>query len=83
MQESAPDAAGNHDLQFIRRAKAPELPVVMLEDIAALIGLVLAFIGVMLTVITGNGIYDGIGTISIGLLLVVVAMILGIETRAC
>ena len=82
MRESAPMRRGITIYQFIRRAKAPELPVVILEDIAALIGLVLAFIGVMLTVITGNGIYDGIGTIAIGLLLVAVAIILGIEVSS-
>ena len=69
-------------LQFIRRAKAPELPVVLLEDTAALLGLVFAFAGVGLTVLTGNGIWDGIGTILIGALLVLVAIILGIETKS-
>ncbi|SKA81112.1 cation diffusion facilitator family transporter [Agreia bicolorata] len=69
-------------LQFIRRAKAPELPVVLLEDTAALLGLVFAFAGVGLTVLTGNGIWDGIGTVFIGALLVLVAVILGIETKS-
>jgi cation diffusion facilitator family transporter len=69
-------------LQFIRRAKAPELPVVLLEDTAALLGLFFAFVGVGLTVLTGNGVWDGIGTILIGLLLVLVAIILGIETKS-
>jgi cation diffusion facilitator family transporter len=68
-------------LQFIRRAKAPELPV-LLEDTAALLGLVFAFAGVGLTVLTGNGVWDGIGTIFIGALLVLVAVILGIETKS-
>jgi cation diffusion facilitator family transporter len=69
-------------VQFIRRSKAPELPVVLLEDVAALIGLVLAFLGVVLTTITGNGAFDAIGTIAIGALLVAVAVILGIETKS-
>ncbi|SMG17449.1 cation diffusion facilitator family transporter [Agreia pratensis] len=69
-------------LQFIRRAKAPELPVVLLEDTAALLGLVFAFAGVGLTVLTGNGVWDGIGTVFIGALLVLVAVILGIETKS-
>jgi len=69
-------------VQFIRRAKAPELPVVLLEDVAALIGLVLAFIGVGLAVITGDGIWDGIGTVGIGVLLIVVAIVLGVETKS-
>lgn len=69
-------------IQFIRHAKAPELPVVLLEDIAALIGLVFAFLGVGLTVITGNSVWDAIGTLAIGILLVLVAIILGIETKS-
>ena len=62
LKESAPDRRGISILQFVRRAKAPELPVVVLEDIAALVGLVFAFIGVSIAVITGNGVFDGIGT---------------------
>jgi cation diffusion facilitator family transporter len=69
-------------VQFVRRAKAPELPVVLLEDVAALIGLVLALIGVGLSVITGSGMWDAIGTLAIGALLIVVAIILGIETKS-
>jgi cation diffusion facilitator family transporter len=69
-------------VQFIRRAKAPELPVVLLEDFAALIGLVLALFGVGLTLITDNGVWDGIGTIAIGVLLVAVAVVLAVETKS-
>ncbi len=69
-------------MQFIRHAKSPELPVVMLEDIAALIGLVLAFAGVGITALTHNPIWDAVGTLSIGALLVAVAVILGIETSS-
>lgn len=69
-------------VQFVRRAKAPELPVVLLEDVAALIGLVFAFVAVGLTVITGNPLFDAIGTLMIGTLLVVVAIVLGIETKS-
>jgi len=69
-------------IQFVRRAKAPELPVVLLEDVAALFGLVFAFIGVGLTVITGNSVFDAIGTLFIGTLLIVVAVVLGIETKS-
>jgi cation diffusion facilitator family transporter len=68
--------------QFIRHAKSPELPVVMLEDMAALLGLALAFAGVGLTVVTGNPIFDAIGTLAIGVLLVAVAVILGAETSS-
>ena len=82
LKESAPDRQGISILQFVRRAKAPELPVVVLEDIAALVGLVLAFLGVSVAVLTDNGVYDGIGTVFIGLLLIVVAAILGVETKS-
>jgi cation diffusion facilitator family transporter len=68
--------------QFLRRAKAPELPVVLMEDLAALLGLVLALLGVGLTLITGDGTWDGIGTVAIGVLLVAVAVFLAIETKS-
>ncbi|MFG2038389.1 cation diffusion facilitator family transporter [Dactylosporangium sp. NPDC048998] len=69
-------------VQFIRRAKQPELPVILLEDFAALVGLVLALFGVGLTLITGNGIWDGIGTAAIGLLLIAVAAVLAVEMKS-
>jgi cation diffusion facilitator family transporter len=67
---------------FIRTARAPELPVVLLEDTAALLGLVLALLGVGLSTLTGNPVFDGLGTICIGLLLIAVAAILGVETKS-
>jgi cation diffusion facilitator family transporter len=67
---------------FIRHAKQPELPVILLEDIAALTGLVFAFAGVGLSLLTGNVVWDAIGTIAIGVLLVAVAVVLGIETQS-
>lgn len=67
---------------FIRDAKAPELPVVLLEDTAALAGLVFALVGVGLTVLTGNSAFDGLGSIAIGLLLVAVAVTLARETKS-
>jgi cation diffusion facilitator family transporter len=68
--------------QFIRHARSPELPVVLLEDTAALLGLVLALLGVGLSTLTGNGMYDGMGTVAIGVLLVVIAVILATETKS-
>ena len=74
---------GNQSLvKFVRHAKAPELPVVVLEDIAALIGLVLAFAGVGLSVVTHNPVFDAYGTLAIGALLIVVAVVLGFETSS-
>ncbi|MDQ2848867.1 MAG: cation diffusion facilitator family transporter [Actinomycetota bacterium] len=82
LKESAEQRQGISVLTFVRRAKAPELPVVLLEDIAALIGLVLALVGVVIAVVTGNGIWDGAGTVAIGVLLVIVALVLGVETKS-
>ncbi|MER5208723.1 cation diffusion facilitator family transporter [Streptomyces sp. NPDC002825] len=68
--------------EFVRRAKAPELPVVLLEDLGALVGLVLALGGVGLALATDNGVWDGIGTLCIGVLLIVIALILAAETKS-
>jgi cation diffusion facilitator family transporter len=67
---------------FIRRAKQPELPVILLEDVAALLGLVFALFAVSLSLITGNYYFDVAGTAMIGLLLVVVAIVLAVETKS-
>lgn len=69
-------------IRFIRRAKAPEIPAVLLEDTAALAGLVFALAAVVLTTITGSARWDGVGSLGIGVLLVVVAGILAIETKS-
>jgi divalent metal cation (Fe/Co/Zn/Cd) transporter len=69
-------------VEFIRRAKSPELPVVLLEDVAALFGLVFALVGVGMTLLTDNGYWDVVGTTAIGLLLVTVAVVLGTETKS-
>ncbi|MGV9879115.1 cation diffusion facilitator family transporter [Streptomyces sp. NPDC003006] len=68
--------------QFVRRAKAPELPVVLLEDLGALVGLILALGGVSLALATGDGVWDGIGTLCIGVLLIVIAIVLAAETKS-
>ena len=80
--ESRPLKGDSTWWQFIRQAKAPELPVVLLEDLGALVGLVLAFLGVGLTVLTGNPVFDALGTIAIGVLLGVIAVILIIEMKS-
>jgi cation diffusion facilitator family transporter len=67
---------------FIRRTKAPELPVVLLEDLAALIGLAFAFAGVTLAWLTGDGRWDGAGSLAIGLLLGTAAAILAVEMKS-
>ncbi|MFP5359663.1 MAG: cation diffusion facilitator family transporter [Actinomycetes bacterium] len=67
--------------RFIRRSRSPELPVILLEDFGALVGLVFALFGVSMTLITHDGRWDATGTLMIGLLLVVIAVVLGRETR--
>ncbi|BCB79761.1 cation diffusion facilitator family transporter [Phytohabitans flavus] len=69
-------------VQFVRRARAPELPVVLLEDLGALLGLIFALFGVVLTLITGNGVWDAVGTAAIGILLVTIAIVLALETKS-
>lgn len=69
-------------IEFVRTAKAPELPVVLLEDFAALVGLVFAMVGVSMTLVTGNGVWDAAGTALIGTLLVTVAIVLSVEMKS-
>lgn len=82
VHESRPHKGSDSWPQFIRHAKVPELPVVLLEDVAALIGLMLALLGVGLSTITGQAVWDGIATVGIGVLLITVAVILVIETKS-
>ena len=67
---------------FIRHSRNPELPVVLLEDFGALIGLVLALIGIGLAAITGDARWDAYGTIAIGVLLVAIALVLVVEMKS-
>ncbi len=82
MRESNPNRRGLPWHRFIRATKAPELPVVLLEDSAALVGLIFALFGVGMTLLTRDPIFDVIGTALIGLLLIAVAITLGIEIRS-
>jgi cation diffusion facilitator family transporter len=82
VRESRPLRAGHGWFAYIRRAKAPEIPAILLEDMAALAGLFLAAIGVGLAVITGNEVWDGAGSLAIGALLACVAVILAVETKS-
>ena len=68
--------------EFVRTAKAPELPVILLEDLGALVGLAFALLGVTMTLLTGDGRWDAVGTAMIGVLLVVIAVILAIEMKS-
>ncbi len=80
--ESNKVRGGRSWMEFIRRSKSPELPVILLEDLGALVGLILALIGFSVALITDDVLYDGLGSISIGVLLVVIAVILAIETKS-
>lgn len=67
---------------FIRQSKTPELPVVLLEDAGALFGLVFALLGVGLAVVTGDPVWDGVGTLMIGVLLGIIAITLIVEMKS-
>ncbi|WP_209323701.1 cation diffusion facilitator family transporter [Brevibacterium renqingii] len=69
-------------LSFLRGTKTPELPVVLLEDTAAITGLSFALAAIIATLLTGNGIWDALGTALIGLLLITVAVFLAVETTS-
>jgi cation diffusion facilitator family transporter len=80
-QAGGPGAWGRI-VRFIRRAKSPEVPAVLLEDAAALTGLALAMAGVVLTWVTGDERWDGVGSLGIGVLLGFVALVLAIEMKS-
>jgi len=67
---------------FIRKSRSPELPVILLEDFGALLGLVFALFGISMTLVTGNGLWDATGTAMIGVLLVIIAIVLARETKS-
>jgi cation diffusion facilitator family transporter len=80
--ESRPLKGSGTWWQFVRQSKTPELPVVLLEDLGALVGLILALVGVSLAALTGDPVYDALGTIAIGVLLGIIAIILIIEMKS-
>lgn len=82
VKESRPLKGSGSWWRFIRTSRNPELPVVLLEDSGALVGLVFALLGVGLTVLTGNPVWDGVGTVAIGVLLGVIAVVLMVEMHS-
>jgi cation diffusion facilitator family transporter len=82
VHEAGKVRAGQSWWAFIHRSKSPELPVVLLEDVGALLGLACALTGVSLAVVTGQSRFDAVGSIAIGLLLGVIAVTLGTEMRS-
>jgi cation diffusion facilitator family transporter len=79
LRESRVERQGSSILQFVRRTKIPELAVVLLEDIGALLGLAFAFMGVVLAELLHSPRWDAAGSLAIGTLLVVIAIVLAVE----
>ena len=82
VHEANPLRDGASWIGFIRRTKNPELPVVLLEDSGALVGLVFAMFGVVMADATGNPRWDGVGTLAIGVLLGAIAVVLGFKMKS-
>jgi cation diffusion facilitator family transporter len=82
VREAGPHRAGRSWFRFLRTSRSPELPVILLEDAGALTGLLLALVGVSTATVTGDGRWDGLGSISIGALLVVIAVFLAVEMKS-
>ena len=79
LRESRDERRGKSILQFVRRTKVPELAVVVLEDIGALVGLCFALAGVILADVSNESRWDAAGSLAIGVLLVVIAIVLAVE----
>src|SRR3954451_11615682 len=69
-------------VRYVRESRSPELPVLLLEDSGAVVGLLCALTGVLLSLITGEPVFDGIGTLAIGVLLLCIAVVLAVEMRS-
>ena len=82
VHEARPHKGSGSWWNFIRKTKSPELPVVLLEDLGALVGLVVALLGVTLAAVTGDSRFDAMGSIGIGILLGVIAIVLAHEMKS-
>ncbi len=82
VRHAQPERRGRSWPDYIRSSRSPELPVLLLEDSGALIGLLFATAGVALALVTGNPLFDGLGTLAIGVLLVMIAIVLSIEMKS-
>jgi len=82
LQEVAKLRDGRSLWQWFRQSRQSELVVIFGEDFAALLGLCFALAAVLLTALTGNPLWDAIGTVMIGALLIVVAVLVAIEIKA-
>ncbi len=82
VRHAQPERRGRSWPDYIRQSRSPELPVLLLEDSGALLGLVFAVAGIALALVTGNPLFDGLSTLAIGLLLVAIAVVLAIEMKS-
>jgi cation diffusion facilitator family transporter len=82
LRAAAPERRGRPLLRYLQRSSSTELVVVLAEDLAALLGLVFALVAVLLTLLTGNPVWDGVGSVAIGLLLIAVAAFVGVEVTS-
>ena len=82
IQEVDKARAGRSFWRWFRESRQAELVVIFGEDLAALLGLVFALIAVVVAMVTGNPMWDAIGTIAIGVLLIVVAVFVAVEVKA-
>jgi cation diffusion facilitator family transporter len=82
MKNARPAKGRKGWIAYIRTSRSPELPVLLLEDSAALLGLVFAVLGIALALVTGDPVWDGVGTLAIGVLLVLVAIVLAFEMHS-
>ena len=82
VREANRERVGQSWRSFVHATKSPELPVVLMEDLAALLGLMFAFLGVLLSVLSHSGVWDGVGSVAVGALLVCAAFIVGYEMKS-
>ncbi len=82
VSHARPELRGRGWIRYIRTSRSPELPVLLLEDSGALLGLVFAASGIGLALLTGNPIFDGVGTLAIGVLLLGIAIVLALEMKS-
>ncbi|WP_243287490.1 cation diffusion facilitator family transporter [Geothrix terrae] len=82
LRAAEPERHGRSLVRYLRQSSRTELVVVLAEDIAALLGLVFALAAVLLTLATGNPVWDGVGSVAIGLLLIAVALFVGVEVAS-
>jgi len=82
VRHAQPERRGRTWVSYIRTSRSPELPVLLLEDSGALLGLVFATAGVALAIVTSNPVFDALGTLAIGVLLVLIAIVLAIEMKS-